>query len=564
MGKETFLKRFVSVLMISIRKMAGKPFKVGRFSHSLRVRLMREHIGIDVDALDNEDVRAHGSTERRPETGVWDPDNEEIHGREFVTEKGPHHHTEKLKNVMRSAADVIRPGDVSNTVCRSLSHSESAVVHETEGLGSKEIVRGLNKEGLDSEPDLRAANATVEERNSRARDDREAPSFADSLAPTLEEKILAKHRFPDQNEHGMSDEKNPAGGASELGRSVPAKARADSGQLSGAPTGASFAPGTDTQPPQPARAGKRDSDAEAPRARPLRKQLSSRPGQSPWTILTPKPKFDADSFEDPVSDKFWKDIWVACAVHNVSRLRVSRKVVAKHPAAALDRDLPPCFPCYSRRPRDDLEALQGVHRAPRAFAQASTHVLPSLKCPSHEPIFQLRDDVAPEPIARAPSSAIKERSSDEQEPRSEETSTAPSLLTVKDETQSHLPNGSLRGHHLKHEKSLGERLDGTHAGEKAGGSVHTEKANGSATTDKSKKAKGELPFTKQEREEMETLLQELCGHLGQYFLGFSAVLHAQLRLPPPVIYPTRFLEGEDVAKNFLFNTDRLLPLPIYN
>ena len=31
-----------------------------------------------------------------------------------------------------------------------------------------------------------------------------------------------------------------------------------------------------------------------------------------------------------------------------------------------------------------------------------------------------------------------------------------------------------------------------------------------------------------------------------------------------VIYPTRFLESEDVANNFLFNTDRILPLPIYD
>ena len=100
--------------------MAGKPFKVGRFSHTLRVRLMREHIGIDVDALDNEDVRAHGSTEG----GIWDPDNEQMQGREFVTKKGRHDHTEKVKDVLRSAAHVIRPGDIRNTVCKTLSHSE--------------------------------------------------------------------------------------------------------------------------------------------------------------------------------------------------------------------------------------------------------------------------------------------------------------------------------------------------------------------------------------------------------------------------------------------------------
>ena len=38
--------------------MAGQPFKVGRFAHTLRVRLMREHLGIDVDAL-SEDIMAH-------------------------------------------------------------------------------------------------------------------------------------------------------------------------------------------------------------------------------------------------------------------------------------------------------------------------------------------------------------------------------------------------------------------------------------------------------------------------------------------------------------------------
>jgi phospholipase D1/2 len=41
--------------------MAGQPFKVGRFAHTLRVRLMREHLGIDVDALSEEDLMTHQS-----------------------------------------------------------------------------------------------------------------------------------------------------------------------------------------------------------------------------------------------------------------------------------------------------------------------------------------------------------------------------------------------------------------------------------------------------------------------------------------------------------------------
>ena len=38
--------------------MAGRPFKVGRFAHTLRVRLMREHLGVDVDSLYEEDLMA--------------------------------------------------------------------------------------------------------------------------------------------------------------------------------------------------------------------------------------------------------------------------------------------------------------------------------------------------------------------------------------------------------------------------------------------------------------------------------------------------------------------------
>lgn len=46
-----------------------------------------------------------------------------------------------------------------------------------------------------------------------------------------------------------------------------------------------------------------------------------------------------------------------------------------------------------------------------------------------------------------------------------------------------------------------------------------------------------------ERSKMEELLGEVRGHL--------------------VVYPTRFLEAEDTGKNFLFNSDLILPLAIY-
>jgi len=55
--------------------MAGRPFRVGRFAHTLRVRLMREHIGVDVDAMFEEDNHAPSAAPEPSEP--WDPDQEQ-------------------------------------------------------------------------------------------------------------------------------------------------------------------------------------------------------------------------------------------------------------------------------------------------------------------------------------------------------------------------------------------------------------------------------------------------------------------------------------------------------
>lgn len=62
--------------------MAGKPFKVGRFAHTLRVRLMREHLGVDVDNLDEEDLMANDPVKPEHAEEPWDPDSEQTYGQE--------------------------------------------------------------------------------------------------------------------------------------------------------------------------------------------------------------------------------------------------------------------------------------------------------------------------------------------------------------------------------------------------------------------------------------------------------------------------------------------------
>ena len=63
------------------RTMAGQPFRVGRFAHTLRVRLMREHLGIDVDKLYTEDLLSKNSAATSVDIGRQDPGMEGIGSR---------------------------------------------------------------------------------------------------------------------------------------------------------------------------------------------------------------------------------------------------------------------------------------------------------------------------------------------------------------------------------------------------------------------------------------------------------------------------------------------------
>ncbi|MCJ1454912.1 Phospholipase D1 [Mycoblastus sanguinarius] len=58
--------------------MNGEPYLVGRFAHTLRMRLMREHLGIDVDQVMEEDLRE----EEEQHDQQWNKDMDKFHGEE--------------------------------------------------------------------------------------------------------------------------------------------------------------------------------------------------------------------------------------------------------------------------------------------------------------------------------------------------------------------------------------------------------------------------------------------------------------------------------------------------
>jgi phospholipase D1/2 len=191
-----------------------------------------------------------------------------------------------------------------------------------------------------------------DERTTFTREGVKEPGFASSMVPTMEEMTINKGGLPQAQaadhpikhtiESGDPDgslkpspqtgEGNDLNGASspltDSGEN-PEEARPLDGELYGAPANASAA---DTEPPH-ARSGVNDADQqekEAPRARSvLRKHLNARLGNKIWTLPTPTPKVDPNGFDDPISEHFWQNTWIPCAVHNVSSLMTGTVFLAE-------------------------------------------------------------------------------------------------------------------------------------------------------------------------------------------------------------------------------------------
>ncbi|KAI0338902.1 phospholipase D [Trametopsis cervina] len=451
--------------------MAGKPFKVGRFAHTLRVRLMREHLGVDVDAMYEEDLMASEPVKPPYEQEEWDPDVEQEYGREEgVTKIGKKQHRGPKGNLLHTVVDGVEQA-----------------IHGTGDVEAKDASWLLRKTGLKTKgADATAADSSLEEeRQTFNRDGQKEHGFASSNVPTMEEKVIAEGHMSNgehQADHGAKPTENghakPATDESEEpqenGNAGPQEAHID-GELFGAPANAD--PLHDESIPgshQGQHATELEEKAVDARGF-IRKQMSTKITSKQHALPTPSPHVDPHGFEDPVSDAFWKNTWVASAVHNTE---IYRKVFHAIP--------------------DDVVTTW------KQYKEFVVH---------HERLSKPVHQQNPEPVARIPSEA-----GDSSAPgnSTNDLNADETVMRSKDFADSGESNPPMTG------------------GSSSGGDPRTRKTSKTAIE----------PFDQAEREEMERLLEELHGHL--------------------VVYPTRFLEGEDIANNFLFNADRLMPLPIYD
>ncbi|KYK58352.1 Phospholipase D [Drechmeria coniospora] len=109
--------------------MAGKPYQVGRFAHTLRLRLMREHLGLDVDAIQEEE------REKELDRETFEQELDDIYHQDVASaagsSSGRHERHEKAKRTRRSRLLSINH-DVDLELSRSISEERRESLHEAD------------------------------------------------------------------------------------------------------------------------------------------------------------------------------------------------------------------------------------------------------------------------------------------------------------------------------------------------------------------------------------------------------------------------------------------------
>ncbi|PLW32818.1 hypothetical protein PCANC_18836 [Puccinia coronata f. sp. avenae] len=576
--------------------MAGKPYKVGRFAHTMRVRLMREHLGVDVDAMDTEDANMdlidhQIKTQEEDETvtqpyqfdelvtppkvdpkpssnslasaQAWDPDREERArsvSREGITQLIPPgaRFVNGIKSMGQTVKDKLDPHS-SNDINKGGDPSLNASVHDQ-----------LLKQAREN-PEV--AKGKSQSKNGQA----EATS---RLVPTLEE--IDRPTNPPDGEHMSSPSgKTPTSSGrppvimqpeylrEKEGGSAPHHANGKARSRS--PTDDHNANHRSTTPTQsqikvsgpPPQHDFLNADPNGRRNRTLN------PKRSQFVVPTPLIEVDPNGFEDPIDDRFYHTVWTAIASRNTQIFRTVFKCVPddkvttwqgyKEFAAWESRHGKPLK--ESGRPASwnssggngDEENLPGGNNGASSgegWSATNNKGEPGISGPPLGVSLGSTGQAAgkeSKQSSRARGMSVASGAS-----RADGGSHLGHIKIEEGSGGEHGLNSSTQPGHSRETTgtaaALGTSTTGTLSKSTGGGGTTTRKKS-LGSSSKSNDAKKTLDdrsagFTASERDQMEEMLTEVQGHL--------------------VLFPTRFMENEDLNNNFLFQKDRIPPLAIYN
>ncbi|EST09986.1 Phospholipase D-like domain protein [Kalmanozyma brasiliensis GHG001] len=324
--------------------MGGQPYKVGRFAHTLRMRLMREHLGVDVDELEANERRGEGKSkgsanghagsdesesedsegEDEPELAgtddEWDPDHEQTHG-----------------GLKRDGDQEGKPSDLIDVPTNKEIVKEKASTLAEHGSGTTSTMRRQIRETLangkekaeakvEESNEISDSAANHNERYQAARQERvnlalqgqDSQKFVDgkydnSMEPTLEEKMMVEDGNAINGRSRHSAERSGHG------------QQRDHRQLLGSLSSSSLGPDRETEMLR--RSEQRSRPPSQGGLDDARRKLSSRMSNDLWNLPAATVDIDPHRFQDPVDDSFYVDYWLTCAVHNTQIFRKVFKCV---------------------------------------------------------------------------------------------------------------------------------------------------------------------------------------------------------------------------------------------
>lgn len=290
--------------------MDGEPYQVGRFTHKLRMRLMREHLGITVDEVGEDEL-----SEDRSHTGQWEDDMDRFHGegasgdpsvRNLKTE---HQRQDDLlmrtENISSSKCDVDREQSSNGNTTTIKNRSRDSGVTENAELIKEEVGLGndnLQEQSYQEEP----ANGTAERQATALKNARELLTTPEVNHPT--------RRRLSGSDHNTSLNRSPSRATDNTGNCdiapYPIFVRKTTEQLG--------LTQLSQLPPLPKLD---DTDIGGPSALyGVRQEHVDR--LSPLVDDMRLPVVDKDCMRDPLNDSFHLDIWHAVAENNTRLYRM--------------------------------------------------------------------------------------------------------------------------------------------------------------------------------------------------------------------------------------------------
>ncbi|KAI1120803.1 phospholipase D [Nemania abortiva] len=285
--------------------MGGEPYRVGRFAHTLRMRLMREHLGLDVDAITEEDRGADLSAATEFETEM-----DQIYDETYQLNAESSAH----------ASSTMHYGQPDLYATRSFNHDVQTAEQARSSLPSSSLSSNSgSSKGKSPERDTRIHDRDVEGYGADHWKDAQAKGQdlgRDSTVLNGREVVLYRSGQPARSQaKPASNGPNGAEAAKEVDRSsgrgnneLPPATYYGLSQL---PIGAQHAalPVLD------------DTDIGGPAVHLNESGRPSSDSSNPLLSDITPAKIDKNCMRDPISPAFWDDIWTRVARNNTMLYR---------------------------------------------------------------------------------------------------------------------------------------------------------------------------------------------------------------------------------------------------